>query len=202
MKVRIVVLHTVSSLQLAELCCRSENNESNAAIINNYVIMYGMYLTKPYNYNNDFLLKTEIFKTFQSLIIKFPEISLESIMSLLPTIFNLLQKCCDDYSKIIMNINVLNESDRDETNSLNAFEELVDSIYSFIHCLISSKGGEQYLYSVLPELVYSIVLFMTITQKIENAWQEDEMNLFNDDCEDMVCNNIRSTMRTLLSVSI
>lgn len=167
--------------------------------ISRFCGLMGNLLQQPYSTNNDFKLKCAIVKVLDQLMLKFPEIANSHVLTLFPTIWEILQKCRNEYVKVIMNAIDI-PHDADEESDYMYFEQLVDNIFSLIHTLSEQDGIEAHLYNILPDLIYTIMLFMSITPKFEREWENDVRSFFDDDCEDSVSNSIRTTLRSLLVV--
>lgn len=196
--VRAKTIKLVSYLILANYS-NDSRRENILTSITRLCDLMGNLLQQPYSANNDFKLKCAIIKVLDQLMLKFPEVAYSHVLVLFPTIWEILQKCRNEYVKVIMNTNDV-PHDVDEESDYVYFEQLVDNIFSLIHTLSEQDGIEAHLYNILPDLIYTILLFMSITSKFEREWQSDMRSFFEDNCENSVNNSIRTTLKSLLMV--
>lgn len=168
-------------------------------IIQRFNVLLCRSLENPDSTESDVGFKSIILGALNQLLQKFPAYVMNTIPMVLPTIWDILHKCGSEYRKIIMSIEPVNDYNNEDAVH---FEQLIKNIFSFIFTIVESNYMSSNIVHYLPDLIYWIILFQAITPTFERDWEEDELSFFNDDCDDLICNSIRTKLRSLISVSI
>lgn len=148
--------------------------------------------------NNSMELRSVLIRVLNQLLHKYTDCVHNSLKSLLPTIWELLTTCGNEYRLIIMNADQSGSGNIDEEKV--HFDHLINNIFSLIYTIVQSDRIASSFSEYYPELIYWIILFQSIIPSFERDWEQDEYNFLNDDYDDRVCNSIRTTLRNLLNV--
>uniref|UniRef100_A0A8C5HZC2 Importin N-terminal domain-containing protein n=1 Tax=Gouania willdenowi TaxID=441366 RepID=A0A8C5HZC2_GOUWI len=131
----------------ANLICAIEELEKGAAkalifpVVQQFTEAFVQALQMPDGPSSDSGLKMEVLKAVTALVKNFPKPMVSSMQQILPIVWNTLTE-----SEVL------------------GFENLVFSIFEFVHTLLENSKFKSTVKKALPELIYYVILYMQITE--------------------------------------
>uniref|UniRef100_T1IP27 Importin N-terminal domain-containing protein n=1 Tax=Strigamia maritima TaxID=126957 RepID=T1IP27_STRMM len=144
-------------------------------------------------------LKLEIVKALTILLKNFPRQMSAWLPQVLPTVWKTLTESAEIYIRT----NVRNIEDVDEAvdsdGEVLGFENLIFSIFEFVHGLIETPRLSGMVNKGLTELLYYIVLYMQITEDQTQTWTTNPDQFVEDEDDDTFSYTVRISAQDLLS---
>lgn len=143
-------------------------------------------------------LKMEVIKAITTLVKTFPGQMTKFMGDTLPAIWKCLTECADIYVKTA--INNIEEADNavDSDGEVLGFENLVFSIFDFIHALTETNKNRAIVKKYCADLLYYVVLYMQITEEQVNLWTADPNQFVEDEDDDTFSYSVRISAQDLL----
>ncbi|KAG7244840.1 hypothetical protein INR49_029859 [Caranx melampygus] len=110
-----------------------------------------------------------------ALVKNFPKPMVSSMQQILPIVWNTLTE-----SEVL------------------GFENLVFSIFEFVHTLLENNKFKSTVKKALPELIYYIILYMQITEDQIKAWTANPQQFVEDEDDDTFSYSVRISAQDLL----
>uniref|UniRef100_A0A8C8E1I4 Importin 9 n=1 Tax=Oryzias sinensis TaxID=183150 RepID=A0A8C8E1I4_9TELE len=86
----------------------------------------------------------------------------------------------------------------DSDGEVLGFENLVFSIFDFVHTLLEKKKFKSTVKKALPELIYYIILYMQITEDQIKVWTANPQQFVEDEDDDSLSYSVRISAQDLL----
>ncbi|KTG33294.1 hypothetical protein cypCar_00011406, partial [Cyprinus carpio] len=86
----------------------------------------------------------------------------------------------------------------DSDGEVLGFENLVFSIFEFVHTLLENKKFKSTVKKALPELIYYIILYMQITEDQIKVWTANPQQFVEDEDDDTFSYSVRISAQDLL----
>uniref|UniRef100_A0A667Y614 Importin 9 n=1 Tax=Myripristis murdjan TaxID=586833 RepID=A0A667Y614_9TELE len=171
----------------ANLICAIEELEKGAAkalifpVVQQFTEAFVQALQMPDGPSSDSGLKMEVLKAVTALVKNFPKPMVSSMQQILPIVWNTLTeslgiKCCE----------------------VLGFENLVFSIFEFVHTLLENSKFKSTVKKALPELIYYIILYMQITEDQIKVWTANPQQFVEDEDDDTFSYSVRISAQDLL----
>ncbi|PIK58812.1 putative importin-9 [Apostichopus japonicus] len=143
-------------------------------------------------------LKTEVIKAITTLVKTFPGQMSKFMTETLPAIWKCLTDCADTYVKTA--INNIEEADNaiDSDGEVLGFENLVFSIFDFIHALTETNKNRAIVKKHCADILYYVVLYMQITEEQVSLWTSDPNQFVEDEDDDTFSYSVRISSQDLL----
>uniref|UniRef100_A0A3Q4GU98 Importin 9 n=1 Tax=Neolamprologus brichardi TaxID=32507 RepID=A0A3Q4GU98_NEOBR len=184
----------------ANLICAIEELEKGAAkalifpVVQQFTEAFVQALQMPDGPTSDSGLKMEVLKAVTALVKNFPKPMVSSMQQILPIVWNTLTESIFTYVRTEVN-------DTEENSSLVlGFENLVFSIFEFVHTLLENNKFKSTVRKALPELIYYIILYMQITEDQIKVWTANPQQFVEDEDDDTFSYSVRISAQDLLLV--
>uniref|UniRef100_A0A673Z6H2 Importin 9 n=1 Tax=Salmo trutta TaxID=8032 RepID=A0A673Z6H2_SALTR len=165
----------------ANLICAIEELEKGAAkalifpVVQQFTEAFILALQMPDGPSSDSGLKMEVLKAVTALVKNFPKPMVSSMQQILPIVWNTLTE-----SEVL------------------GFENLVFSIFEFVHTLLENSKFKSTVKKALPELIYYIILYMQITEDQIKVWTANPQQFVEDEDDDTFSYSVRISAQDLL----
>uniref|UniRef100_A0A3Q3ANS1 Importin 9 n=1 Tax=Kryptolebias marmoratus TaxID=37003 RepID=A0A3Q3ANS1_KRYMA len=165
----------------ANLICDIEELEKGAAkalifpVVQQFTEAFVQALQMPDGPSSDSGLKMEVLKAVTALVKNFPKPMVSSMQQILPIVWNTLTE-----SEVL------------------GFENLVFSIFEFVHTLLENNKFKTTVKKALPELIYYIILYMQITEDQIKVWTANPQQFVEDEDDDTFSYSVRISAQDLL----
>uniref|UniRef100_A0A7N6F6S0 Importin N-terminal domain-containing protein n=1 Tax=Anabas testudineus TaxID=64144 RepID=A0A7N6F6S0_ANATE len=173
----------------ANLICAIEELEKGAAkalifpVVQQFTEAFVQALQMPDGPSSDSGLKMEVLKAVTALVKNFPKPMVSSMQQILPIVWNTLTESAALYP---LQCEVL------------GFENLVFSIFEFVHTLLENNKFKSTVKKALPELIYYIILYMQITEDQIKVWTANPQQFVEDEDDDTFSYSVRISAQDLL----
>uniref|UniRef100_A0A667XWF2 Importin 9 n=2 Tax=Myripristis murdjan TaxID=586833 RepID=A0A667XWF2_9TELE len=180
----------------ANLICAIEELEKGAAkalifpVVQQFTEAFVQALQMPDGPSSDSGLKMEVLKAVTALVKNFPKPMVSSMQQILPIVWNTLTE----------SVNYTEEVDDpvDSDGEVLGFENLVFSIFEFVHTLLENSKFKSTVKKALPELIYYIILYMQITEDQIKVWTANPQQFVEDEDDDTFSYSVRISAQDLL----
>ncbi|MED6248724.1 Importin 9 [Ataeniobius toweri] len=180
----------------ANLICAIEELEKGAAkalifpVVQQFTEAFVQALQMPDGPSSDSGLKMEVLKAVTALVKNFPKPMVSSMQQILPIVWNTLTE----------KVNYTEEVDDpvDSDGEVLGFENLVFSIFEFVHTLLENNKFKSTVRKALPELIYYIILYMQITEDQVKVWTANPQQFVEDEDDDTFSYSVRISAQDLL----
>ncbi|KAF3856574.1 hypothetical protein F7725_017297 [Dissostichus mawsoni] len=180
----------------ANLICAIEEHEKGAAkalifpVVQQFTEAFVHALQMPEGPLSDSGLKMEVLKAVTALVNNFPKPMVSSMQQILPIVWNTLTE----------KVNYTEEVDDpvDSDGEVLGFENLVFSIFDFVHTLLENHKFKSTVKKALPELIYYVILYMQITEDQIKAWTANPQQFVEDEDDDTFSYSVRISAQDLL----
>uniref|UniRef100_A0A8D3AJF6 Importin 9 n=1 Tax=Scophthalmus maximus TaxID=52904 RepID=A0A8D3AJF6_SCOMX len=165
----------------ANLICAIEELEKGAAkalifpVVQQFTEAFVQALQMPDGPSSDSGLKMEVLKAVTALVKNFPKPMVSSMQQILPIVWNTLTE-----SEVL------------------GFENLVFSIFEFVHTLLENNKFKSTVKKALPELIYYVILYMQITEDQIKVWTANPQQFVEDEDDDTFSYSVRISAQDLL----
>jgi hypothetical protein len=196
---RAEVVQLISNL----LCVHALNTDAKErdlpSIISQFLNIFKTQLVSPYTNRNDFILKSQILKSYTSLYLRAPKLVEPAILEVVPYLWDTLTYCAEQYIPIL-SMAKLPPRDESEASNLPHFYNLVYNTFALMYALISNHKAIDEIGSVLSDLIFHFIIFMTIAPEIETQWLQDDEAFITDEAGNFDL-SVRNAGKELLIVS-
>uniref|UniRef100_A0A8C2HK65 Importin 9 n=1 Tax=Cyprinus carpio TaxID=7962 RepID=A0A8C2HK65_CYPCA len=180
----------------ANLICAIDEVAKGAAntlifpVVQQFTEAFIQALQIPDGPTSDSGLKMEVLKAVTALVKNFPKPMVSSMQQILPIVWNTLTE----------SVNYTEEVDDpvDSDGEVLGFENLVFSIFEFVHTLLENKKFKSTVKKALPELIYYIILYMQITEDQIKVWTANPQQFVEDEDDDTFSYSVRISAQDLL----
>uniref|UniRef100_A0A8C7DV23 Importin 9 n=1 Tax=Oncorhynchus kisutch TaxID=8019 RepID=A0A8C7DV23_ONCKI len=187
----------------AYLICAIEELEKGAAkalifpVVQQFTEAFIQALQMPDGPSSDSGLKMEVLKAVTALVKNFPKPMVLSMQQILPIVWNTLTESAAVYPS---QFNYTEEVDDpiDSDGEVLGFENLVFSVFEFIHTLLENSKFKSTVKRALPELIYYIIVYMQITEDQINVWTANPQQFVEDEDDDTFSYSVRISAQDLL----
>uniref|UniRef100_UPI00358E2BF2 importin-9 isoform X2 n=2 Tax=Myxine glutinosa TaxID=7769 RepID=UPI00358E2BF2 len=158
-------------------------------------------LQLPDGSTSDSGLKMEVLKAVTALLKNFPKLMANCTQQLLPVVWSTLTQSASLYVRT--EVSYVEEADDpvDSDGEVLGFENLVFSIFEFVHALLESPRFRGTLRKALPDLIYYIIVYAQITEEQVKAWTANPDQFVEDEDDDTFSYSVRiSALDLLLAV--
>ncbi|KAG7477778.1 hypothetical protein MATL_G00073280 [Megalops atlanticus] len=193
----------------ANLICAIEELEKGAAkalifpVVQQFTEAFIQALQMPDGPSSDSGLKMEVLKAVTALVKNFPKPMVSSMQQILPIVWNTLTESAALYPSCLVWITEVNYTEEvddpiDSDGEVLGFENLVFSIFEFVHTLLENSKFKSTVKKALPELIYYIILYMQITEDQIKVWTANPQQFVEDEDDDTFSYSVRISAQDLL----
>ncbi|KAK6177118.1 hypothetical protein SNE40_015285 [Patella caerulea] len=159
-------------------------------------------LQLPDSHTSDSGLKTEIVKAITTLVKSFPKTMSQWLPQMLPTVWTIFTQSAEFYVRTV--VNKLEDLDEvvDSEGEILGFENLVYSIFEFVHGLIETSKFRSTVKKTVNDIIYYIVIYMQMSEDQIRLWSNSPDQFVEDEDDDSFSYSVRiSAQDLLLSIS-
>lgn len=188
----------------ANLICAIEELEKGAAkalifpVVQQFTEAFVQALQMPDGPSSDSGLKMEVLKAVTALVKNFPKPMVSSMQQILPIVWNTLTESAAFYVRTEVNYTEEVDDPIDSDGEVLGFENLVFSIFEFVHTLLENNKFKNTVKKALPELIYYIILYMQITEDQIKVWTANPQQFVEDEDDDTFSYSVRISAQDLL----
>ncbi|XP_067100238.1 importin-9 [Osmerus mordax] len=188
----------------ANLICAIEELEKGAAkalifpVVQQFTQAFIQALQMPDGSSSDSGLKMEVLKAVTALVKNFPRPMVSSMQQILPIVWNTLTESAAFYVRTEVNYTEEVDDPVDSDGEVLGFENLVFSIFEFVHTLLENSKFKSTVKKALPDLIYYIILYMQITEDQIKAWTANPQQFVEDEDDDTFSYSVRISAQDLL----
>ncbi|XP_071759954.1 importin-9 [Centroberyx gerrardi] len=188
----------------ANLICAIEELEKGAAkalifpVVQQFTEAFVQALQMPDGPSSDSGLKMEVLKAVTALVKNFPKPMVSSMQQILPIVWNTLTESASFYVRTEVNDTEEVDDPVDSDGEVLGFENLVFSIFEFVHTLLENNKFKSTVKKALPELIYYIILYMQITEDQIKVWTANPQQFVEDEDDDTFSYTVRISAQDLL----
>lgn len=143
-------------------------------------------------------LKMEVLKALTTLVKEFSKQMSPHLMEILPHMWNTLTQSADRYVRTVVNYTEDADDPIDSDGEVLGFENLVFSVFEFIHGLIETPKFKKTVKKFLDELIYFLVLYMQITEDQVQVWTSNPNQFVEDEDDDTFSFSVRIAAQDVL----
>ncbi|XP_038605086.1 importin-9 isoform X1 [Tachyglossus aculeatus] len=188
----------------AHMICNMEELEKGAAkvlifpVVQQFTEAFVQALQMPDGPTSDSGFKMEVLKAVTALVKNFPKHMVSSMQQILPIVWNTLTESAAFYVRTEVNYTEEVEDPVDSDGEVLGFENLVFSIFEFVHALLENSKFKSTVKKALPELIYYIILYMQITEEQIKVWTANPQQFVEDEDDDTFSYTVRIAAQDLL----
>ncbi|XP_029213390.2 importin-9-like isoform X1 [Acropora millepora] len=143
-------------------------------------------------------LKMEALKALTTLVKNFPKQMAPHLTEILPHMWKTLTQSADHYVRTVVNYTDDADDPIDSDGEVLGFENLVFSVFEFIHGLIETPKFKKTVKTFLDELIYFLVLYMQITEDQVQVWTSNPNQFVEDEDDDTFSFSVRIAAQDVL----
>ncbi|XP_048589409.1 importin-9 [Nematostella vectensis] len=171
-------------------------------VLPQFIQAFTQALGVPDSLTSDCGLKMEVLKALATLVKNFSKQMGNHIMEILPHVWSILTHSADRYVKTVVNDTEEADDPVDSDGEVLGFENLVFSVFEFIHGLIETPRFRKTVKKFLNELIYFLLLYMQITEDQIQVWSSNPNQFVEDEDDDTFSYSVRiAAQDVLLAVS-
>ncbi|KAF7666677.1 hypothetical protein LDENG_00096850 [Lucifuga dentata] len=192
----------------ANLICAIDELEKGTAralifpVVQQFTEAFVQALQMPDGPSSDSGLKMEVLKAVTALVKNFPKPMVSSMQQILPIVWNTLTEIFfnQTFTYVRTEVNYTEEvfDPVDSDGEVLGFENLVFSIFEFVHTLLENNKFKSTVKKALPELIYYIILYMQITEDQIKVWTANPQQFVEDEDDDTFSYSVRISAQDLL----
>uniref|UniRef100_A0A8B9ZJ41 Importin 9 n=1 Tax=Anas platyrhynchos TaxID=8839 RepID=A0A8B9ZJ41_ANAPL len=188
----------------AHMICNMEELEKGAAkvlifpVVQQFTEAFVQALQMPDGPTSDSGFKMEVLKAVTALVKNYPKHMVSSMQQILPIVWNTLTESAALYPLTEVNYTEEVEDPVDSDGEVLGFENLVFSIFEFVHALLENNKFKSTVKKALPELIYYILLYMQITEEQIKVWTANPQQFVEDEDDDTFSYTVRIAAQDLL----
>ncbi|XP_036839154.1 importin-9 isoform X2 [Oncorhynchus mykiss] len=188
----------------AYLICAIDELEKGAAkalifpVVQQFTEAFIQALQMPDGPSSDSGLKMEVLKAVTALVKNFPKPMVLSMQQILPIVWNTLTESAAFYVRTEVNYTEEVDDPIDSDGEVLGFENLVFSVFEFIHTLLENSKFKSTVKRALPELIYYIIVYMQITEDQIKVWTANPQQFVEDEDDDTFSYSVRISAQDLL----
>ncbi|KAH0619009.1 hypothetical protein JD844_018608 [Phrynosoma platyrhinos] len=186
----------------AHMICNMEELEKGAAkilifpVVQQFTEAFVQALQMPDGPTSDSGLKMEVLKAVTALVKNYPRHMISSMQQILPIVWNTLTESAALYP--FLPVLKCAEIPSKGSSEVLGFENLVFSIFEFVHALLENHKFKSTVKKALPELIYYIILYMQITEEQIKVWTANPQQFVEDEDDDTFSYTVRIAAQDLL----
>ncbi|XP_066283922.1 importin-9-like isoform X1 [Branchiostoma lanceolatum] len=167
-------------------------------VLNQFVEALGQALSVPDGPTSDSGLRMEVLKALTALVKNFPKQMLGWMAQILPAVWTIFTQSASFY--VSTEVNNAEDADDpvDSDGEVLGFENLIFSIFDFIHGLIETPKFRSTVKKSMRELIYYIIPYMQITEEQIKVWTENPDQFVEDEDDDTFSYSVRISAQDLL----
>ncbi|XP_005100562.2 importin-9 isoform X2 [Aplysia californica] len=155
-------------------------------------------LQLPDSHTCDSGLKLEVIKALTTLIKGFPKTMAPSLPEILPSVWSIFTQSADLYVRTVVN-NVEDADDPvDSDGDVLGFENLVYTVFEFVHCLIESSRYRSSVKKTVDQILYYVIVYTQITEDQIRLWSNNPDQFVEDEDDDSFSYSVRISAQDLL----
>ncbi|ELT91403.1 hypothetical protein CAPTEDRAFT_225381 [Capitella teleta] len=143
-------------------------------------------------------LKEQVLTAITTLVKSFPSHMSSCLAEILLPVWTTLTESADTYIKTVINDSEEADDPVDSDGEVLGFENLVFSIFEFIHAMVDTPKLRKTLKKSLSDLMYYIVCYMQITQDQVRLWSNAPDQFVEDEDDDTFSYSVRISAQDLL----
>ncbi|XP_035871902.1 importin-9 isoform X3 [Phyllostomus discolor] len=188
----------------AHMICNMEELEKGAAkvlvlpVVQRFTEAFVQALQVPDGPAADSGFKMEVLKAVTALVKNFPKHMVASMQQILPIVWNTLTESAAFYVRTEVNYTEEVEDPVDSDGEVLGFENLVFSIFEFVHALLENSKFKSAVRKALPDLLYYVTLYMQITEEQIKVWTANPQQFVEDEDDDTFSYTVRIAAQDLL----
>ncbi|KAJ8370297.1 hypothetical protein SKAU_G00103250 [Synaphobranchus kaupii] len=188
----------------ANLISAIEDLEKGAAkalifpVVQQFTEAFVQALQMPDGPSSDSGLKMEVLKAVTALVKNFPKPMVTSMQQILPIVWNTLTESACTYVRTEVNYTEEVDDPIDSDGEVLGFENLVFSIFEFVHTLLENSRFKSTVKKALPELIYYVILYMQITEEQIKVWTANPQQFVEDEDDDTFSYTVRISAQDLM----
>ncbi|XP_066883101.1 importin-9 isoform X4 [Kogia breviceps] len=188
----------------AHMICNMEELEKGAAkvlifpVVQQFTEAFVQALQIPDGPTSDSGFKMEVLKAVTALVKNFPKHMVSSMQQILPIVWSTLTESAAFYVRTEVNYTEEVEDPVDSDGEVLGFENLVFSIFEFVHALLENSKFKSTVKKALPELIYYLILYMQITEEQIKVWTANPQQFVEDEDDDTFSYTVRIAAQDLL----
>uniref|UniRef100_A0A8C3EZ80 Importin 9 n=1 Tax=Corvus moneduloides TaxID=1196302 RepID=A0A8C3EZ80_CORMO len=194
----------------AHMICNMEELEKGAAkvlifpVVQQFTEAFVQALQMPDGPTSDSGFKMEVLKAVTALVKNYPKHMISSMQQILPIVWNTLTEkksiSLTPFTYVRTEVNYTEEVEDpvDSDGEVLGFENLVFSIFEFVHALLENNKFKSTVKKALPELIYYILLYMQITEEQIKVWTANPQQFVEDEDDDTFSYTVRIAAQDLL----
>jgi hypothetical protein len=155
-------------------------------------------LQLPDGLTSDSGLKMEVLKAVTTLVKNFPGSMSQCLPQILPPVWNALTQSADIYIRTVVNNTDEADDPVDSDGEVLGFENLVYSVFDFIHALIDTPKYRSTVKKAIGDLLYYVILYMQITEDQERQWTANPDKFVEDEDDETFSYSVRISAQDLL----
>lgn len=148
--------------------------------------------------SSDSGLKMEVLKAVTALVKSFPKQMSPSMQQILPIVWNTLTQSATIYVRTEVNFMEEASDPVDSDGEVLGFENLVFSIFEFVHALLEAPRFRGTLRKALPDLIYYLILYAQITEEQVKVWTANPEQFVEDEDDDTLSYSVRISAQDML----
>nr|XP_029527363.1 importin-9-like isoform X2 [Oncorhynchus nerka] len=125
-------------------------------------------------------------------------LKMEVLKQILPIVWNTLTESAAVYVRTEVNYTEEVDDLIDSDGEVLGFENLVFSVFEFIHTLLENSKFKSTVKRALPELIYYIIVYMQITEDQIKVWTANPQQFVEDEDDDTFSYSVRISAQDLL----
>ncbi|XP_076037579.1 importin 9 isoform X2 [Oratosquilla oratoria] len=155
-------------------------------------------LQTPDGFSSDSGLKKEILSALTVLIKNVPKQMGSYLPEVLGPVWQTLTTSADTYVNTTVNAREEADNPVDSDGEILGFENLVFSIFEFVHALVETTKHKQMVKQGIADLIYYMLLYMQITEDQIESWSNNPDAFVEDEDEDSYAYSVRISAQDLL----
>ncbi|KFM58485.1 Importin-9, partial [Stegodyphus mimosarum] len=155
-------------------------------------------LKTPDGLTSDSGLKKDVLNALKILIQYFPKQMMQWLPHILAPVWNSLTESANIYVRTVVNDSEDADNPVDSDGEVLGFENLVFSIFDFIHALVESSKYRNYVKEGMTDLLYYVILYMQMTEDQIKMWSNNPDQFVEDEDDDSFAYSVRISAQDLL----
>ncbi|XP_041347809.1 importin-9-like [Gigantopelta aegis] len=155
-------------------------------------------LQMPDGHTSDSGLKMEIVKSITTVVKSFPKTMGQYLPQILPSIWTIFTQSSDVYIRTVVNNTDEADDPVDSDGDILGFENLVYSVFEFVHALIESSKFRSTVKKTVDQILYYVISYMQMTEDQIQMWTTNPDQFVEDEDDDSFSYSVRISAQDLL----
>ncbi|KAL3853056.1 hypothetical protein ACJMK2_016638 [Sinanodonta woodiana] len=155
-------------------------------------------LLVPDGPTSDSGLRMEVLKAVTTLVKSFPKLMSNWIGQILPPVWSIFTQSADFYVRTVVNNTDEAHDPTDSDGEVLGFENLVYSVFEFVHALIEVSKFRSTVKKSVDEIFFYVILYMQITEDQGRLWTTNPDQFVEDEDDDTFSYSVRISAQDLL----